>query len=150
MYFIVSFVFCLHSFLSFLSALFLLYVFVYLHTLFLSIQLLFLCFVIHFFFIPFFLFSLLTSSPHSIRLYSCLVLFFSACVSHFHSIKLRRMLAHVVTFLFVFGRCSVRISAKTLSGRRKTRQSSGLSTMQTTVLSDVTRCSLLDTYRRFR
>jgi hypothetical protein len=32
---------------------------------------------------------------------------------------------------------------------KKNRQSSGLSTMQTTVLSDVTR-SLLDTYRRFR
>jgi hypothetical protein len=88
MYFIVSFVFCLYSFLSFLSALFLLYVFVYLHTVFLlyvfaylhtvylSIQLLFLCFIIHLFFIPFFLFSLLTSSPHSIRLYSCLFLFF--------------------------------------------------------------------------
>jgi hypothetical protein len=32
----------------------------------------------------------------------------------------------------------------------KTRQSTGLSNLQTTVLSDVTRCSLLDKYRRFR
>jgi len=67
--------FCLYSFLSFLSALFLLYVFVYLHTVFWSIQLLFLCFIIHLFFIPFFLFSFLTSSPHSIRPYSCVSIF---------------------------------------------------------------------------
>jgi len=41
--------------------------------------------------------------------------FSSACVSHFHSILLRRTLAHVATFLFSFGWCPVRISGKTLS-----------------------------------
>ena len=76
MYFVVSFVFCLYSFLSFLSAPFLLYIFVYLHTAFLSIQLLLLVLHYSFVFIPFFLFSFLTSSPHSIRLYSCLFQFF--------------------------------------------------------------------------
>ena len=93
MYFIVPFVFYLYSFLSYLPAPFLLYVFVYLRVTFLSVQLLFFsaplfnCF-------SFLSFCFLFSLPLPIQ-FVCIRLCFyfsSACVSHFHSNFLRRML----------------------------------------------------------